>query len=392
MIAKTPQTALVIGAGPAGLMAADVLSAAGVRVTVADRMPSVGRKFLMAGKSGLNLTKDEDPAACLAAYGDAAPALRDALADFGPAEVMGWAEGLGQPLFTGSTGRVFPVAMKASPLLRAWLARLASRDVRIATRWTWTGWDGAAATFDTPDGAQAVTADVTILAMGGASWRRLGSDGAWAARLQGTTPFRPSNCGSRVAWSDHMAPFFGQPVKATALTAGTSTSRGEWVVTREGIEGGGIYAVSRAMRDGATLWIDLLPDLAAARIGRRAAAKGGKASLSQILKSGLRLPPVKIALFHELTRRAGIAKTASLAETLKALPVVHDGPAPLDSAISTAGGLQFKALSGLMLRERPGVFACGEMLDWDAPTGGYLITASLATGRAAALEALSWHP
>ncbi|MCF7698789.1 TIGR03862 family flavoprotein [Loktanella sp. M215] len=389
MTAQTPQTALVIGAGPAGLMAAEVLSAAGLQVTVADRMPSVGRKFLMAGKSGLNLTKDEDTAACLAAYGDATEALRDAVAAFGPAEVMAWAERLGQPLFTGSTGRVFPVAMKASPLLRAWLARLATRDVRIVTRWTWTGWDGAAATFDTPDGPQAITTDVTILALGGASWRRLGSDGAWAAQFADTAPFQPANCGFRVAWSDHMTPFFGQPVKATALKAGGLSSRGEWVITRDGIEGGGIYAVSRAVREGAPLHVDLMPDMTATRIGQRVTAKGGKASLSQVLKSGLRLSPVKIALFHEMTRRAGTGAGAPLAGTLKALPLIHDGPAPLDSAISTAGGLRFKALSGFMLRDRPGVFACGEMLDWEAPTGGYLITASLATGRAAALQALA---
>ena len=387
MTGQSVPTAVVVGAGPAGLMAADVLSAAGVAVTVADRMPSVGRKFLMAGKSGLNLTKMEDPATFTAAFGDMPPALAQAIAAFGPAEVVAWAEGLGQPVFTGSTGRVFPVAMKASPLLRAWLNRLADRDVALRTRWTWEGWAGDALRFATPQGPQDLSPDITILACGGASWARLGSDGAWARHIPGTAPFKPANCGFRVDWSAHMAPFHGTPVKATRLDAGAATSRGEWVITRDGIEGGGVYAVSAAVRDGAPLTVDLLPDLDATRVAARVADAGAKASTSKILKSVLRLPPVKIALFNELSRK--VAGTHPLAVLLKTLPLPVTGPMPMDAAISTAGGLKFAALDGLRLSDRPRTFAAGEMLDWEAPTGGYLITASLATGRLAAQEALA---
>lgn len=386
MTGADQKTAIIVGAGPAGLMAADVLSAAGVAVTVIDQMPSVGRKFLMAGKSGLNLTKIEDPAQFDAAFGDAPPALRDALAQFGPAQVTAWAEGLGQPVFTGSTGRVFPVAMKASPLLRAWLNRLTQQGVSLSTRWTWTGWDGNALRFDTPDGPVTRSADITILACGGASWRRLGSDGQWADHFSDVAPFEPANCGFRVGWSGHMAPYFGQPIKATTLHAGKATSRGEWVITQNGIEGGGIYAVSAAVRDGAPLFVDLMPDHELSALQQKLDAARHKSSLGKILKSTLRLPPVKIALFNEMSRRAEPAThTAAL---LKALPMMHSGPAPLDQAISTAGGLRFSQLDGLMLPSKPGTFAAGEMLDWEAPTGGYLITACLATGRAAAVAAL----
>ncbi|WP_089904947.1 TIGR03862 family flavoprotein [Loktanella fryxellensis] len=386
------RTAVVIGAGPAGLMAADVLSQAGIAVTVADRMPSVGRKFLMAGKSGLNLTKAEGAAQFRDAFGTASPALTQALADFGPAEVIAWAQSLDQPVFTGSTGRVFPVAMKASPLLRAWLARLASAGVTFNTRWTWTGWLDGALTFDTPNGTQRAAPDITILAVGGGSWRRLGSDGAWTSLLDDVAPFAPANCAFRVAWSTFMAPSLGQPVKATRLSAGALTSRGEWVLTREGIEGGGIYEVSSAIRDGAALTVDLMPDLSRDQITARITARGTKATIGQLLKSALRLPPVKVALFQEMTRAARLSVSpATLPHLLKALPIVHAGPAALDSAISTAGGLRFSALDGLMIRGRPGTFAAGEMLDWEAPTGGYLLTACLATGRAAALAALAHH-
>ncbi|WP_386679502.1 TIGR03862 family flavoprotein [Loktanella sp. R86503] len=380
------RTAIIVGAGPAGLMAADVLSAAGMAVTVMDQMPSVGRKFLMAGKSGLNLTKIENPADFDAAFGDMPPALRDTLAHFGPEQVTAWAEGLGQPVFTGSTGRVFPVAMKASPLLRAWLHRLTQQGVTLLTRWTWTGWDGNDLRFDTPDGPVTRSADITILACGGASWRRLGSDGEWARHFSDIAPFKPANCGFRVDWSDHMGPYFGQPIKATSLQAGTAISRGEWVITKNGIEGGGIYALSAAVRDGAPLFVDLMPDHDATALQVKLDAARMKSSLGKVLKSTLRLPPVKIALFNEMSRRTKPARpTATL---LKALPIVHNGPAPLDQAISTAGGLPFAQLHGLMLQSRPGTFVAGEMLDWEAPTGGYLITACLATGKAAATAAL----
>jgi uncharacterized flavoprotein (TIGR03862 family) len=388
--AKEPKTAIVVGAGPAGLMAAVVLSAAGVAVTIMDRMPSAGRKFLMAGKSGLNLTKIEDPAQFDAAFGEAPPALRDALAQFGPAQVVAWAEDLGQPVFTGSTGRVFPTAMKASPLLRAWMDRLTRQGVTLLKRWTWAGWDGDALRFNTPDGQVSRSADITILACGGASWRRLGSDGQWANHLDSVAPFKPANCGFQVNWSNHMAPYFGQPVKATTLHAGKATSRGEWVITQSGIEGGGIYAISAAARDGAPLSVDLMPDHELSALDQRLEAARHKSSLGKILKSTLRLPQAKIALFNEMSRRAGTGR--STASLLKALPLLHSGPTPLDQAISTAGGLEFAQMDGLMLRSNPGTYAAGEMLDWEAPTGGYLITACLATGRAAALAALGRAP
>lgn len=389
MTGISQKTAVVVGAGPAGLMAADVLSSAGVSVTVVDRMPSVGRKFLMAGKSGLNLTKMEDPDTFAAAFGSTAPAMMRALADFGPAEVVAWARGLGQDVFTGSTGRVFPVVMKASPLLRAWLARLAGRNVTFHTRWTWEGWRDEALLFATPTGPRTLTPDITILACGGASWARLGSDGAWARQLGGVAPFKPANCGLRLNWSDHMQPFLGQPVKATQLTAGTATSRGEWIISRTGIEGGGVYAVSATARDGADLFVDLLPDLTAAQIDARIAAAGPKTSRSKMLTSALRLPPVKVALLNEMMQRSTNLPRAVRAATIKRLPLLHDGPAPLDQAISTAGGLRFDALDGFRLRMRRPTWAAGEMLDWEAPTGGYLITASLASGRQAALQALA---
>ncbi len=383
MSAATAPAALVIGAGPAGLMAAEVLSAAGLPLTVAEQMPTAGRKFLMAGRSGLNLTMDTD-AAAFAAVLDPVPALQAAIAAFGPAEVMAWARGLGQEVFTGSAGRVFPEAMKASPLLRAWLARLERRGVALRTRWRWTGWDGGAARFDTPQGPRAVPADLTVLACGGASWRRLGSDGAWTAHAGPVAPFAPANVGLTVEWSAHMARHFGRPVKGCALAAGPIATRGEFVISARGLEGSGIYTVSRAVRDGAPLTVDLCPDRPEADIrARLAAAKPGD-SLSNRLRKALRLDPARLALLQEFGRPF----PADLAPLLKALPIRHAGTRPLDEAISTAGGLRFDALDGLMLRDRLGVFAAGEMLDWEAPTGGYLITACLATGRAAALQAL----
>lgn len=379
--------AVVIGAGPTGLMAAEEMARAGLAVTVAEAMPSPGRKVLMAGKSGLNLTKDEGAGAFRAAYGPLSPAIEAALAGFGPAEVMAWARGLGQEVFTGSTGRVFPVAMKASPLLRAWLARLAGMGVVLRTRWRWTGWEGAGLRFDTPEGVQVLHPDVTVLALGGASWRRLGSDGAWAAQFPGqVAPFQPANMGLSVDWSPHMARHFGAPVKGAALIAGGQVSRGEFVVSARGIEGGGLYALSRPLRDGAALHLDLLPDLTEAEIRDRL-SPAGRDSLPNRLRKALRLDPVRIALLQEWGRPL----PGDLAPLLKRLPVRHAGPRPLDEAISTAGGLRSEALDGFMLRDRPGVFAAGEMLDWEAPTGGYLLTACLATGRAAGRQAATFR-
>lgn len=377
--------AVVIGAGPAGLMAADLLSAAGMPVLVADQMPSPARKFLMAGKSGLNLTKEEPKAAFRAAYGAMPPALAGALDGFGPAQVRDWAEGLGQPLFTGSTGRVFPKVMKASPLLRAWLARLDRQGVQLRRRWRWTGWEDAALRFETPEGIVSLTPRITVLALGGASWRRLGSDGLWGAHFAGdVAPFVPANAGLAVDWSAHMERHFGAPLKGVAFHAGGRVSRGEAVLSARGLEGGGIYPLTPVLRVGAALTIDLMPDLATAPLRTRLARAGRKATLSNRLrKAGL--SPVKIALVQECAR--GVP---DLAEAVKALSVPHRGVMPMDEAISTAGGLRFDALDGLMLRARPGCFAAGEMLDWEAPTGGYLLTACLALGRAAGQQALDW--
>lgn len=380
--------ALVIGAGPAGLMAAEVMAAAGLSVTIADAMPSFGRKFLMAGKSGLNLTKAAPLERFLAAYGLASDPMRAAIADFGPEAVITWTEALGQAHFTGSTGRVFPVAMKASPLLRAWLARLDKVGVISKVRWRWAGWQDGRVVFETPASTVTCAPQVTVLALGGASWARLGSNGEWAQFLGGDiAPFAPANMGFVVNWSAHMAPHFGKPVKAVALTAGPLQSRGEFVLSRDGIEGGGIYEVSAAMRDGAELTVDLLPDWSLARVAAALAKPRGKASLSNHLRKVLRLDPVRLALLMEFARPF----PDDVAPMIKALPIRHLGPRPMDQAISTAGGVRFDAMDNqLMLRARPGVFCAGEMLDWEAPTGGYLITGCLATGRLAGTGAVAY--
>ncbi len=383
--------AVVIGAGPAGLMAAEQLAAAGHDVLVADAKPSVARKLLMAGKSGLNLTKDEPFEQFVMAYAEAAEWLRPILKQFDAHDVMGWAKGLGQDLFTGSTGRVFPKSMKASPLLRAWLARLDQAGVQIRTRWQWTGWDGKALTFETPDGAQRVAASVTVLALGGASWSRLGSDGAWVGQLAekniALSPFAPSNSALSVGWSRHMQPHFGAALKAVRWSAAGQDSRGEAAISATGLEGGGLYALTPVLRTGAALYVDLLPDLSLEDLSERWAAKRPKATVTQWLKKTLRLPPQKIALYHEMSR----VQQQSPVELLKALPIAYEALRPMDEAISTAGGVSRSALTDeLMLRALPGVFCAGEMLDWEAPTGGYLLTACLATGRWAGRAAADW--
>lgn len=381
------KSAVVVGAGPAGLMAAEALADAGFSVLIADQKPSVARKFLMAGKSGLNLTKDEPLDVFLKAYGTGRKHLKTMISEFGPGEVSQWALDLGQEIFTGSSGRVFPKAMKASPLLRSWLARLASKGVTIQTRWSWVGFDAEGLRFETPDGTIVRSCDVTILAMGGASWKRLGSDGSWAKHLPDIAPFKPSNMGALVEWSSFMEPHFGAPIKNLAVSASDISVRGEAIITARGLEGGAIYSVSTQFREGAQVFFDLLPDLSERELSDRWSKPRGKESVSNLLRKRFKLDPVKIALINELARPLPADPSA----LLKNLPIPIAGPTPMDEAISTAGGVKFEDLDqNLMLRVRPGTFIAGEMLDWEAPTGGYLITACLATGLWAGRRAAIW--
>ena len=377
---------LVVGAGPAGLMAAEQAAQAGMRVALAEAMPSPARKFLMAGKSGLNLTKAEKPDAFLQ-YFDAISSLKPILSKFGPAEVIGFAEGLGQEVFTGSTGRVFPTRMKASPLLRAWLARLDALGVVLLRRHRWIGplTSHAQHLFDTPKGKVPVTASALILALGGTSWARLGSDGAWqravAAAGVPIVPVQASNVGMQRAWSAHMQPFFGQPVKNVELTVAGQRSRGEFVITQSGVEGGAIYALGRMLRQTPLAQIDFAPQLSIQVLRAMISNRKPTDSLGNFLRKSVKLDATKRALLFELTRPMP-RDTDGLVAAIKAAPLPLSGSRPIDEAISTAGGLSWEALTpALMLKDIPGVFCAGEMLDWDAPTGGYLITACLATGR-----------
>lgn len=390
----------IIGAGPAGLMAAEVIARAGVVVTVYDAMPSPARKFLMAGRGGLNLTHSEPLETFLTRYREAAPFLDAAIRAFSPQQLRDWCEALGEPTFVGSSGRVFPKAMKASPLLRAWLRRLDAQGVRLLPRHRWAGWDGAGhLMFETPDGPQTAETDAVVLALGGASWPRLGSDGNWASILAAKgiaiTPLKPANCGFKVGWSDIFRDRFeGQPLKGIALSFGDRAVRGEAIITRDGIEGGAVYALSAELRDAiardgaATLQIALRPDLAKDDLVKRLSAPRGKQSFSNMLRKALQLSPVAIGLLQEAAKVDGLSLSSlppdQLAARINAVAVQLTGTAGLARAISTAGGIARDEVDAdFMLTRLPDVFVAGEMLDWEAPTGGYLLQASFATGVAA---------
>ncbi|MDB5464312.1 MAG: putative oxidoreductase [Phenylobacterium sp.] len=387
----------VIGAGPAGLMAAEVLAEAGCAVTVYDRMPSVGRKLLMAGRGGLNLTHSEPLDRFVARFGTASPRLGPLVEAFPPQALVAWAEGLGQPTFVGSSGRVFPKSLKASPLLRAWLARLQGLGVAFRPRHDWTGWEaGGRLRFATPAGEATASPDAVVLALGGASWPKLGSTGAWADILVSAgvpvSPLRPANGGFDVAWSELFRDRFeGQPLKGVALTFGRVRVRGEAMVTRHGLEGGAVYALSAALRDAiatdgqARLWIDLRPDTPAAQLQAKLAQAPANQSAANRLRKAAHLTPLETNLLREAHGKDLPSDPAALASAIKGAPLRLTGIRPLERAISTAGGVAFSAIDEqLMLTARPGVFVAGEMLDWEAPTGGYLLQASFATGVAAA--------
>jgi uncharacterized flavoprotein (TIGR03862 family) len=407
MMANSQMELAVIGAGPAGLMAAEVLVQGGAGVTVYDSMPSAGRKFLMAGRGGLNLTHSEALPAFLARYREAMPLLAPAITAFPPDALREWSEVLGQPTFIGSSGRVFPQAFKASPLLRAWLRRLDAMGVQFKLRHRWTCWDeDGRLLFQTADGLHAVEARATVLALGGASWPRLGSDGAWVEVLGAKgviiSPLRPANCGFTVAWSDVFRDRFeGQPLKGIELSFGSHRVRGEAIITRGGIEGGVIYALSADLREAITGSghaipnIALRPELKMDELVARLSAPKGKQTFANFLRKAAHLPPVAIGLLQEAAMASGASlsslSTASLAGLINAVPVRLTGTAPIARAISTAGGIAFGELDAdFMIRRLPGVFASGEMLDWEAPTGGYLLQASFATGAAAGRGVLKW--
>jgi len=389
----------IVGGGPAGLAAAEVLAEAGRGVTVYERMPSVARKLLIAGRGGLNITHSEERAEFLARYHPHG-CLDAAITAFPPDALRAWCADLGEPTFVGSSGRVFPQSFKASPLLRAWLARLDRLGVRIRTRYRLTAL-GDALHFETPDGPHAIRPRATLLALGGASWPRLGSDGRWVPLLEGlgvaVTPLEPSNAGFAAAWSDRFRErFSGAPLKRVALACAGTTVRGEAVITDSGIEGGAVYALSRVLRDAiaargsARLIADLRPDLTRDALARRLSGGRPGDSTATRLRKAAGLSPVAAGLLREA---AGVLPTdpAALAGLIKAAPLTLTASAPIERAISTAGGVRLDALDGrAMLRTRPGLFLAGEMLDWEAPTGGYLLQGAFAGGRAAAAGMLDW--
>ncbi|RAU20654.1 aminoacetone oxidase family FAD-binding enzyme [Paramagnetospirillum kuznetsovii] len=396
-------TVIVIGGGPAGLMAAEVLAERGIDVAIHDAMPSPGRKFLLAGKGGLNLTHSEALGGFIPRYGARAGLFQSLLADFGPADLRRWAKELGIDTFVGSSGRVFPDEMKSAPLLRAWIKRLKSQGVTFNVRHYWLGWapDGGLR-FRSPQGEVTVRADATVLALGGASWPHLGSDGCWetllAERGIDIAPMKPANCGFDLDWSRHFADkFAGRRLSTVVLSFDEQSLRGEVTLTATGMEGGCIYALSAPIRDAiaanglAMASLDLMPDWDEARVLAALSGPRGSKSLSTFLKKTLALDPAAMGLLRELLPREDLDNPTMLAASIKALPLPLLRPRPLPEAISTAGGVRFEELdSQLMLKTMPGVFAAGEMLDWEAPTGGYLLTGSFATGRRAGLGAAKW--
>ena len=397
----------IVGAGPAGLMAAEVLSQSGFNVTVYDAMPSAGRKFLMAGKGGMNITHAEAFETFLSRYGERRAELEPLLQTFSSDALRAWIKELGIATFVGSSGRVFPAEMKAAPLLRAWLHRLRGDGVQFKMRHRWLGWTDGALRFATPDGERLIRADATVLALGGGSWPQLGSTGAWteilAERGIAWSSLRPANCGFETRWSDVFRQRgAGQPLKSVVATfrnhqGETFSQQGEITVADYGLEGGLIYALSAPLREAieatgsATLWLDLLPDRSPENVVERLAKPRGKDSLSNFLRKRLGIDGVKTLLLREVLTSDGMNEPSKLAAALKALPIQLHSPRPLAEAISSAGGVEFAELDqNLMLRKLPGVFCAGEMLDWEAPTGGYLLTACFASGRAAGLAAAEW--
>lgn len=394
----------VIGGGPAGLIAAEILSRAGLSVTVYDRMPTFGRKLQMAGRGGLNLTHSEPLNNFLTRYGGARSFLAPSIEAFPPAALRDWAAGLGEETFTGSSGRVFPKAMKAAPLLRAWLARLREQGVVFRFRMEWRGWDGASdLLFRHADGSEeTVRPKAIVLALGGASWPRLGSNGAWTGILAekgvGISPLVPANSGFQVHWSEVFKERFqGHPLKTVALTGAGRTVRGEAMITAQGIEGGAVYALSSGLRDQiagegeAILHINFCPDRSIQDLRKRLGRPRGKQSQTAFLRRALGLPPIAINLMREAVGPSLPTDPAVLAELVQAVPVTLTAPFPIGRAISSAGGISLEELNGdFMLRRLPGVFAAGEMLDWEAPTGGYLLQGAFASGVAAARGVLSW--
>ena len=383
---------LIVGGGPAGLMAADFASRSGVEVTLADSMPTFGRKFLMAGKSGLNLTMYEDDITFQTRIIHNNTTIEKALEEFGPIEVIEWANSLGIKTFVGSTGRVFPTEMKASPLLRNWISRLDELGVSRQNRWKLKSISNKVATFETPQGLLNKSADGIVLALGGASWPKLGSNGDWKSLFDPAEleSFQASNCSFIVKWSIKMSKYFGQPLKSIKLSAGSQSSRGEIIISQKGIEGGGIYSLSAQLKKGEDLILDLLPDWDNDKILKLLTMPWGKSSSSNVLRKRLKLEPVKQAILREFAMDV-FKEPALLTKSIKSLKIPLNGTGPIKTAISTSGGMKMGSIDeNFMLRSRPGVFCAGEMLDWDAPTGGYLITTCLATGRMAGKRAVQF--